>query len=256
MRAALAWGISDYDQRREASLQLAGSLHWYWVIHGFFAEPRRILADLLRDSEISSEAGRASALITAGYLACWQGDFSQASPILEQALRLYRRLEDSHGIALAMHGLGWTAFGSGQYDQAQERFQTSLSMARELDDHWLVSFAVHFLGIVKAFQGDYLRPSARAGNNPAGAAAGLFLYPQTIQDFVVWCNHVLKRSDTRPYPSYTTYFRYSFLVVVLSPNPMKPSESFCGPIASLWLWCTNWSASSGVMVVPDHTSSL
>ena len=155
LRAALEWGISDHGQRREASLQLAGLLHWYWVIHGFFAEPRRILADLLRDSEITSEAARASALVTAGYLTCWQGDFSPARPTLQEALRFYRRIEDSHGIAMAMHGLGWTAFGSGQYDEAQERFQTSLSIARELDDKWLISFAVHFLGIVKAFQGDF-----------------------------------------------------------------------------------------------------
>jgi tetratricopeptide (TPR) repeat protein len=155
LRAALEWGISEHGQWREASLQLAGLLHWYWVIHGFFTEPRRILADLLRDSEITSEAARASAYVAAGYLACWQGDFSPARPSFEQALRFYRRLEDSYGIALAMHGLGWTAFGSGQYDEAQERFQTSLSIARELDDRWLVSFAVHFLGIVKAFRGDY-----------------------------------------------------------------------------------------------------
>jgi predicted ATPase/DNA-binding SARP family transcriptional activator len=155
LRAALKWGIGENPQRREAALQLAGLLHWYWFIHGFFAEARQLLDDLLADGQTVSPEAQAAALVTAGYLACWQGDFDTAVSPLAQARQLYRRLEDSRGVALTSHGLGWTALGTGRYAEAREHFQDCLAIAQEVEDGWLISFAVHFLGIVSSLQGDY-----------------------------------------------------------------------------------------------------
>ncbi|HEX6386014.1 MAG TPA: BTAD domain-containing putative transcriptional regulator [Anaerolineae bacterium] len=249
LRAALEWGVSDHVRRREASLQLAGSLHWYWVIHGFFTEPRRILADLLRECEIALEAARASAFVTAGYLACWQGDFSPARPTLEEAQRLYRRLEDSHGVALAMHGLGWTAFGSGQYDEAQERFQSSLSIARELDDRWLTSFAVHFLGIVKAFQGDYgparehfeecIALSLELGGTAAALAFSHFhlgRIDRIQEDYAAAQGHFresLQLFQAIGDPRGVAYALVGYAALAAARHEMRRSARLCGAVANL-----------------------
>lgn len=249
LRAALEWGISDDSQRREASLQLAGSLHWYWVIHGFFAEPRRILADLLRISEITSKDARASALVTAGYLACWQGDFRTARPALEEALKLYRRLEDSAGVALATHGLGWTAFGPGDYGEASERFQACLTLARELDDRWLASFAVHFLGIVKAFQGNYgparehfeecIALSLELGGTAAALAFSHFhlgRIDRIQKDYAAAQGHFresLQGFQAIGDPRGVAYALVGYAALAAARREMRRSARLCGAIANL-----------------------
>jgi DNA-binding SARP family transcriptional activator len=230
-------------------LQLAGSLHWYWVIHGFFTEPRRYLADLLEDSEIASETARASAQVTAGYLACWQGDFVPARPAFEEALRSFRRLEDSHGNAMALHGLGWVAFGSGQYDEAQERFQTSLSIARELDDGWLISFAVHFLGIAREFQGDYVQArehfeecialSLKLGGTTAAIAFSHFHLGRIDRihgDLIAAHGHFresLHLFQAIGDPRGLTYALVGFATLAAARREMRRSARLCGAVANL-----------------------
>ena len=167
VRAAIRWslatenGSGDGRQAKvEAGLRLAGSLHWFWSARGRFSEGRAWLERLLATGADVPAPVQAQALLTAGYMACWQGDFASGRTPLREALGLYRRIEDGGGIACALHGLGFVAMGEGDVALSQSRFEKSLQGARDADVGWLTSFALHFLAIVHTYQGDYAQASS------------------------------------------------------------------------------------------------
>lgn len=154
LRVALGWSLEN-ENEAEAGLRLAGILHWFWFARGQFSEGRGWLARLLDSSGDVAAETRAQALLTAGYMDCWQGEFASGRTSLEQALSLFRNLEDGRGIAFALHGLGFTAMGEGNAPLSRSLFEESLKAAREAHDMWLTSFALHFLAIVLTYQGNY-----------------------------------------------------------------------------------------------------
>ena len=162
VRAALDWSLAQAEEpesgnqaRVEAGLRLAGALHWFWYARGQFAEGRAWLTGLLaRPARVAVDT-RAQALLTAGYMACWQGDFAAGRAPLREALDLYRRLENGAGVACARHGLGFVAMGRGNLALAGARFADALQEAKEAEAKWVASFAFHFLAIVHTYQGEY-----------------------------------------------------------------------------------------------------
>lgn len=162
LRAALYWSLEKENGPQasaEAGLRLAGNLHWFWFVRGHFSEGRGWLARLLELTSEVSTAMKAQALLTAGYLACWQGDFAAGHAPLEQALTLFRRLEDQRSIAFAQHGLGFVALGEGNPILSRFLFEEAVREAREVGDKWLTAFSLHFLAIVITNQGDYAQAS-------------------------------------------------------------------------------------------------
>lgn len=154
LRAALEWSARD-PGRVEAGLHLAGALHWFWYARAQYTEGRAYVGQLLRQAGQASAAGRLRALITTGFLACWQGDFEAGQAALEPALALARQLEDEARISFVLLGLGFSASGQGQLERAGARLQECLTRARSLDDRWLISMALHFLGVGLALQGRF-----------------------------------------------------------------------------------------------------
>jgi predicted ATPase/DNA-binding SARP family transcriptional activator len=154
LRLALNWCLEN-QAATEAGLRLAGRLHWYWFGRGHLTEGRRWLAQLDENSIDVPKDVRGQASLTAGYLACWQGDFSAGKGALEQSFSLFGELEDDRWVAFSLHGLGWTAIGEGNPILGRSHLEKCLHIARELEDDWLTSFALHFLGIVLSYQGDH-----------------------------------------------------------------------------------------------------
>lgn len=165
LRAAARWSLRR-DEATEAGLRLLALQHAFWFARGRFGEGRALLTELLDRSHDVEPATRAQALLTAGYLACWQGDFGAGRPPLEEALELYRRLRDDSGVAFATHGLGFVALGEGDTDHGRELFAESLRTAEEAGDRWVTSFAQHFLAIVLTYEGELARARSylEAGN--------------------------------------------------------------------------------------------
>jgi predicted ATPase/DNA-binding XRE family transcriptional regulator len=158
LRSALAWSLDarDGEYSVEAGLELAAALHWFWFARGHFAEGRRWLERLLERSGAVPPAVRARALVTAAYLACWQGDFGVARRPLDESLQLCRAVDDRSGTAFALHGMGFVAsWGEGDHERASSCFDGCLEIARELHDAWLTAFAMHFLGTEMYFRGEY-----------------------------------------------------------------------------------------------------
>lgn len=187
VRSAVEWILDhpeDADVTAEDGLRICADLHWYWFAGGRFAEGRSWLVRLLEEAEDAPPQVRARGLVTAGYLACWQGDFAAGRPHLEEARELFARLEDGQGIAFALHGLGFIALGRGELGPSLRLFEESSGRAEEVADPWLVSLAQHFLGIVLTYMGEYERASSHfdrgtalldeLGGHRQGSAFSLF----------------------------------------------------------------------------------
>lgn len=187
LRAAIRWsiekGASD-PTSAEAGLRMMASLHWFWFAQGRFMEGRTWLDQLLEARSFVAAETQAHALLTAGYLACWQGDFSSGRPLFKQSLALFQGLENGRGVAFSLHGMGFVALGEGKLDPSRSLFEEALGIAREANDKWLVSFATHFLAIVLTYSGEYeaATPLFEEGNSilreleghTQGLAFGLF----------------------------------------------------------------------------------
>ncbi|MFP3852949.1 MAG: AfsR/SARP family transcriptional regulator [Anaerolineales bacterium] len=160
LRAALAYGTLDPDSR-EAALQMAAHLHWFWFIRGRFSEGRSWLEQLIEASGNVPVITRARALTSLGFLACWQGNFEAAIPSLEEARIVFQDLSLKSWSGFASHGLGFAASGVGDDQKATELFEESLQKAREVGDRWMIAFSLHFLGIGHSFQEQHMEAQQR-----------------------------------------------------------------------------------------------
>jgi predicted ATPase/DNA-binding SARP family transcriptional activator/DNA-binding CsgD family transcriptional regulator len=107
LRVALAWSLDRPEA--ELSLRLAAALRWFWYARGYLSEGRRWLEETLSLSDTAATQARAWALDGAGWIALFQGEFDAAKTFLEEALALFRELEDKEGIASTLANFGFVA---------------------------------------------------------------------------------------------------------------------------------------------------
>ena len=248
LRAGLAWCL-EKENGAAAGLRFAGLLHWFWFVRGHFSEGRSWLARLLELKEDVPTMTRAHALLTTGYMACWQGDFAFGRPPLKEALDLYQRLEDIQGIAFTLHGLGFVALGEGNPTMSQMFFKEAVSRARDVDDKWLTTFSLHFLAIVLTYQGDYAPASAyfeegnailaELGGHKQGLAFSLFHLARIARlqgDFLsAWSRNAAalqlfqQTGDRRG----IGYSLAGFAVLAVAQGEVERAARLCGVVASL-----------------------
>jgi predicted ATPase/DNA-binding CsgD family transcriptional regulator len=166
----------DHDNFREAlryceeagfaepAFRLAAALWWFWANRGHVGEGRERLARLLsrfpsRASSSPRTAARARALRAAGNLAAVQNDHATARHYHEEALDLFRLLEDAFGVAATGEALGVIAGRQGDYPAARVFLQEAVERARAAGDPFTLGVALYNLAIVLHQQGDY--PTAR-----------------------------------------------------------------------------------------------
>lgn len=154
LRAAIKFCETNPSQA-EAGLKIAGSLHWYFLVHNHLSEGRDWITRLQASKTAISPNVQAQACLTSGFLACWQGDFATARPFLQTSLDLFDELHDGAGMTFSLHGLGFAANGLGEHAEGGQKFGRCLQTAREIDDKWLISIALHFIAIGTSFQGNY-----------------------------------------------------------------------------------------------------
>jgi predicted ATPase/class 3 adenylate cyclase len=117
-----------------AALELAGALAWFWLSRGLLEEGCRRLATALA---VSSAGGRlrARALTGAGALTARHGDAELGRVQLEQAVDLWRELDDGAELASALDALGWPLiYDAGDETAALAAFEEALAIRRELGD--------------------------------------------------------------------------------------------------------------------------
>jgi predicted ATPase len=131
LRAALDWYEANDPDRL---LALAGALGWFWLSHGQLAEGRGRMAAALAGSAASG-SHRARALTAAGALLARQGDAESGRAQLDDAIALWRGLDDRNELASALDLLGWLlVYDSGDDPAALRAFEQSLELRSELGD--------------------------------------------------------------------------------------------------------------------------
>jgi len=131
LRAALDW-LSQRDVDR--SLELAGSLGWFWLSRGLLHEGHGRLATALANSNMTGRI-RARALAASGSLLARQGDAPAGIAELDAAVAMWRELGDRDGLASALDNLGWPlVYDANDNARALEAFEQALELRRQLDD--------------------------------------------------------------------------------------------------------------------------
>ncbi|HEX9737677.1 MAG TPA: NB-ARC domain-containing protein [Candidatus Limnocylindria bacterium] len=125
-RSALAWVLVTQDA--QLGLRLGAALRSFWRLGGHVAEGLRWLDALLAQPGAADRTAlRARALTAAADMSGWTGAADAYLHRSEEALAIYRELDDAQGIPDALEELGAALLDSGQLDSAR----ASLEEARE-----------------------------------------------------------------------------------------------------------------------------
>jgi non-specific serine/threonine protein kinase len=140
LRAALAWLEAVGDG--ETALRMAGALGTFWLMRGYLGEGRRWVARALNMRGGVETGVVARALLTAGTLALFQGDYVQAQAHLEECLDIRRGLGDANGAYAALTMLASTAEYQGNDDRAMTLYEETLALGRAAEHPVMIAYAV------------------------------------------------------------------------------------------------------------------
>jgi ATP/maltotriose-dependent transcriptional regulator MalT len=144
----------------ELGLRLAGWLADFWLVRGYHREARARLSRLLARSPART-AVRAEALDGAGFLAVRQNDYDAATPLLEEALAIWRELGDKRGTARTLLRYGVVPHHQGRFEEARAMLEESLALSRELGRSQGVEMALHYLADLELDSGRDAQATAR-----------------------------------------------------------------------------------------------
>ncbi len=148
LRAALAWSQAAPD-RVDIALRLAGALHWFWSLRGYFSEGRRWLEGALTRTGVEEPSPeRVKALAGAALLAMNQDDYAIARAHLQQSISLGRALGDTAGVAYALHVLAWGDILHADPAELRAAVEESVAVYRESGDRWGLATSLCTLGMV------------------------------------------------------------------------------------------------------------
>lgn len=140
----------------EAGLALAANLFRFWGTRGHAVEGRDWIQRLLAlTSEETPRWLHANALSAAGRMAYDLSDYRAARLAHEQALALFRGLDDRAALADSLHNLGSAAFMLAEYATAQAYVEECLSIRREIGNRFSIARSVHNLAGLSAARGDH-----------------------------------------------------------------------------------------------------
>jgi len=160
LRAALAWCKADSDAV-QTGLRLVGALAFYWSLRDSAREGRTWLEGMLERSDgTDRSAARGVALVGAGWLAWFEGDYAAASLRAEEGLSIVRERGDKRWIGNAEWLLGLVRIGQRNSVAARPLLEESLTLFKDLGDVWGEAYTLYLLGMAAYFSGD--RAGARA----------------------------------------------------------------------------------------------
>ena len=155
LRAALEYGHSA--KRYEDLLRLAGGLFWFWQDRGYIGEGRTHLENILAnvsesrlDDEPGKVAARAKSLWAAGSLAWIQSDYAAARSHLDESVRLWRELDESNklGLAISLREVGIVSIYQGEVDFGQSMLEESIRLLQQAGSKWNLALAFYNRGLV------------------------------------------------------------------------------------------------------------
>ena len=127
----------------ECHLKLVGALAWFWQVRSHLREGNEHLtAALASTNSEPARPARARALWGAAHMLTWQGDPVKAQSLMDEALSMWRELDDSKEIAFALEGIGWAQFLAGEDEAAKTTFEECLQLQRVEGDEYSINRAM------------------------------------------------------------------------------------------------------------------
>lgn len=157
LRAALRWSIDQRDA--ETALRITAAVYRFWVTEGHFSEGRDWFERALAIEGGGTTTARGWALIGAGVIAYFLGNYDRATTCNHQARTVFDDLGNLRGVASSYGNLGLIADAEMDYDRAVALYQEALDRFRELDDVVHIRFMLGNLGLIRYFQEQYERAS-------------------------------------------------------------------------------------------------
>jgi predicted ATPase len=152
LRAALAW----QERRSDGAVflaRLAAALEQFWIGCGYVGEGRAWLERALVAADVPADM-RARAMVSAGSVAWFQGDYPAARGFQEHALTIWRELERPAEIAATLGWLGGSLAGLGDLDAARALGEESVILSRQVADTSALAVSLNQLSLTAQLQGD------------------------------------------------------------------------------------------------------
>lgn len=111
--------------------------------------------EICRQLGPEGQLGVARALDLLGELATEIGDYQTAAILIEDALNIYRTLQEKRGTAEMQMQLGWAAMRAGDYPRAEALINESLPSIRELGESSLLGEVLSGMGELAVRHGKY-----------------------------------------------------------------------------------------------------
>ncbi|MEJ2055295.1 MAG: hypothetical protein P8X42_15375, partial [Calditrichaceae bacterium] len=131
----------------EYGIQIAGTLGWFWHLHGYLREGQNRAASLLTLPQASvSNHLRAKLLFPAGGLAWSVGDFESAVKYLQESAEILSQTDDLRGLADVRGLLAGGLAATGFLKQALHLCEDTIKRLNDSDEKWARAFTLLWLG--------------------------------------------------------------------------------------------------------------
>lgn len=161
MRAALAWAL-EHDEG-DLALRMSSALWRFWQLHGDLTEGRSWTDQALGSPSAAGRTHeRARALLATGSLAYWARATPAMAKACEQAMDIFRELNDRAGIAQTIYNTAFALAIEGKIADAGEMFRTSRDMFEEIGDTRRVGDSLFGLSGTSRKLGDLVAARAEA----------------------------------------------------------------------------------------------
>ena len=113
---------------------MSSLLYGLWLAHGLYREGLRWLERALERSSHTASAGRVQALVAAGMLRIFQGDYARAATFSPEAVVLAQEVGDPLLVGQALTIAGFLAYRRGEYGQAEDLLTEGYPRLSQLGD--------------------------------------------------------------------------------------------------------------------------
>jgi tetratricopeptide (TPR) repeat protein len=139
----------------EHDYRLVHATRHYWVMRGLLDLGHRVSIDAVAnlDAEATSIA-RCKALWGTGQICSFMGRYAEAQGVLEESLRLARKVDEPRVIAAVLNALGLASFGQGNRAAARVYCEEALEIAERSANKRQIASASNALAQLFRWEGD------------------------------------------------------------------------------------------------------
>lgn len=165
MRAAFAWFGAHGGA--EAALRMVTAVWQYFYLKGQYALGKSWLLEAMLWAPDAAPAVRARANYGAGALSLFHCEYENSTTFCQEALRLFRSLDDLTGVARSLTILGSVAREECQLDSALALHTAAMDAFTEVGDSWGVAHSLELSALALWLGGDTKRARRSAEHSLA-----------------------------------------------------------------------------------------